>query len=189
MPGHLTSFKVGGHFGAKGSSLNDRGAGDPKRRFSYASERSRSGTWSHHRHTESCKPNKTKQNKTSASAAMNSSCSPEGDARPNVNLVPYWHHSAVEVVLCPILRQALVPVSACAPARALSCTSSACVPECHSADLLTPVRCMDSPIRACVRACNTNTRRRHLQMRSAERKTLNCQLYIGSASFCMCGRN
>ena len=65
MPGHLTSFKVGGHFGAKGSSLNDRGAGDPKRRFSYASERSRSGTWSHHRHTESCKPNKTKQNKIS----------------------------------------------------------------------------------------------------------------------------
>ena len=64
MPGHLTSFKVGGHFGAKGSSLNDRGAGDPKRRFNYASERSRSGTWSHHRHTESCKPNKTKQNKT-----------------------------------------------------------------------------------------------------------------------------
>ena len=63
MPGHLTSFKVGGHFGAKGSSLNDQGAGDPKRRFSYASERSRSGTWSHHRHTESCKPNKTKQNK------------------------------------------------------------------------------------------------------------------------------
>ena len=64
MPGHLTSFKVGGHFGAKGSSLNDRGAGDPLRRFSYASERSRSGTWSHHRHTESCKPNKTKQNVT-----------------------------------------------------------------------------------------------------------------------------
>ena len=63
MPGHLTSFKVGGHFGAKGSSLNDRGAGDPKWRFSYASERSRSGTWSHHRHTESCKPNKTKQNR------------------------------------------------------------------------------------------------------------------------------
>ena len=62
-PGHLTSFKVGGHFGAKGSSLNDRGAGDPLRRFSYASERSRSGTWSHDRHTESCKPNKTKQNK------------------------------------------------------------------------------------------------------------------------------
>ena len=62
MPGHLTSFKVGGHFGAKGSSLNDRGAGDPIRRFNYASERSRSGTWSHHRHTESCKPNKTKQN-------------------------------------------------------------------------------------------------------------------------------
>ena len=61
MPGHLTSFKVGGHFGAKGSSLNDRGAGDPLRRFNYASERSRSGTWSHHRHTESCKPNKTKQ--------------------------------------------------------------------------------------------------------------------------------
>ena len=120
---------------------------------------------------------------SSASAAMNSSCSPEGDARPNVNLVPYWHHSAVEVVLCPILRQALVPVSACAPARALSCTSSACVPECHSADLLTPVRCMDSSVRACGRACNTNTRRRHLQMRSAERKTLNCQLYIGSASF------
>ena len=28
MPGHLTSFKVGGHFGAKGSSLNDRGAGE-----------------------------------------------------------------------------------------------------------------------------------------------------------------
>ena len=52
---------MGGHFGAKGSSLNDRGAGDPKRRFNYASERSRSGTWSHHRHTESCKPNKTKQ--------------------------------------------------------------------------------------------------------------------------------
>ena len=55
---------VGGHFGAKGSSLNDRGAGDRVRRFNYASERSRSGTWSHHRHTESCKPNKTKQNKT-----------------------------------------------------------------------------------------------------------------------------
>ena len=65
MPGHLTSFKVGGHFGAKGSSLNDRGAGDPIRRFNYASERSRSGTWSHHRHTESCKPNKTKQNENS----------------------------------------------------------------------------------------------------------------------------
>ena len=64
MPGHLTSFKVGGHFGAKGSSLNDRGAGEPIRRFNHASERSRSGTWSHHRHTESCKPNKTKQNKT-----------------------------------------------------------------------------------------------------------------------------
>ena len=128
---------------------------------------------------------------SSASAAMNSSCSPEGDARPNVNLVPYWHHSAVEVVLCPILRQALVPVSACAPARALSCTSSACVPECHSADLLTPVRCMDSSVRACVRPCNTNTSRharRYLGTqagRSAERKTLNCQLYIGSASFCM----
>ena len=27
-PGHLTSSKVGGHFGAKGSSLNDRGAGE-----------------------------------------------------------------------------------------------------------------------------------------------------------------
>ena len=40
----------------------------------------------------------------------------------------------------------------------------------------------------CVRACNTNTSRharKHLQRRSAERKTLNCQLYIGSASFCM----
>ena len=48
MPGHLTSFKVGGHFGAKGSSLNDRGAGARERRFNYASERSRSGTWSHH---------------------------------------------------------------------------------------------------------------------------------------------
>ena len=64
MPGHLTSFKVGGHFGAKGSSLNDRGAGARLRRFNYASESPRSGTWSHHRHTESCKPNKTKQNKT-----------------------------------------------------------------------------------------------------------------------------
>ena len=62
MPGHLTSFKVGGHFGAKGSSLNDRGAGRRLRRFNYASESIRSGTWSHHRHTESCKPNKTKQN-------------------------------------------------------------------------------------------------------------------------------
>ena len=67
MPGHLTSFKVGGHFGAKGSSLNDRGAGARLRRFNYASESPRSGTWSHHRHTESCKPNKTKQNKTSVS--------------------------------------------------------------------------------------------------------------------------
>ena len=65
MPGHLTSFKVGGHFGAKGSSLNDRGAGRRLRRFNYASESIRSGTWSHHRHTESCKPNKTKQNKAS----------------------------------------------------------------------------------------------------------------------------
>ena len=55
----------------------------------------------------------------------------------------------------------LVPVSACAPARALSCTSSACVPACHSADLLTPVRCVDSStgICACMRACNTNTSR------------------------------
>ena len=85
----------------------------------------------------------------------------------------------------------LVPVSACAPARALSCTS-ACVPEGLPADLPTPVRCMHSSARDCVRACNTNTSRharKHLQRRSAERKTLNCQLYIGSASFCMCGRN
>ena len=81
----------------------------------------------------------------------------------------------------------LVPVSACAPARALSCTS-ACVPEGLPADLPTPVRCMHSSARDCVRACNTNTSRharKHLQRRSAERKTLNCQLYIGSASFCM----
>ena len=70
MPGHLTSFKVGGHFGAKGSSLNDRGAGDRLRRFNYASESPRSGTRSHHRHTESCKPNKTKQNKTVTQAAV-----------------------------------------------------------------------------------------------------------------------
>ena len=32
-------------------------------------------------------------------------CSPEGDARPNVNLVPWWHQSVIEVVLFPILRQ------------------------------------------------------------------------------------
>ena len=38
MPGHLTSFKVGGHFGAKGSSLNNQGAGARERRFNYASE-------------------------------------------------------------------------------------------------------------------------------------------------------
>ena len=62
MPGHRHSRR--GCFCTKGASLNDRGAGDPIRRFYYASERSRSGTWSHHRHTESCKPNKTKQNKT-----------------------------------------------------------------------------------------------------------------------------
>ena len=72
MPGHLTSFKVGGHFGAKGSSLNDRGAGARLRRFNYASESPRSGTWSHHRHTESCKENKTKQNVTLSSAASTS---------------------------------------------------------------------------------------------------------------------
>ena len=48
----------------KGSSLNDQGAGRRERRFNYASESIRSGTRSHHRHTESCKPNKTKQNKT-----------------------------------------------------------------------------------------------------------------------------
>ena len=58
---------MGGHFGAKGSSLNDRGAGARERRFNYASESPRSGTWSHRRHTESCKPNKTKQNKTTLS--------------------------------------------------------------------------------------------------------------------------
>ena len=59
-------LKVGGHFGAKpkGSSLNDRGAGDPKRRFNYASERPRSGTWrptQAHRELQA-KQNKTKQN-------------------------------------------------------------------------------------------------------------------------------
>ena len=81
----------------------------------------------------------------------------------------------------------LVPVSVCAPTCALSCTS-ACVPEGLPADLLTPVRCMHSSARDCVRACNTNTSRharKHLQRRSAERKPLNCQLYIGSASFCI----
>ena len=62
MPGHLTSFKVGGHFGAKGSSLNHLGAGAPLRRFNNASESPRSGTRRQHRQTESCKPNKTKQN-------------------------------------------------------------------------------------------------------------------------------
>ena len=56
-------LKVGGHFGAKpkGSSLNDRGAGDPKRRFNYASERPRSGTW---RPTQAHRELQAKQNKT-----------------------------------------------------------------------------------------------------------------------------
>ena len=67
MPGHRHTRR--GCFCTKGSSLNDRGAGDPIRRFIYASGRSRSGTWSHHRHTESCKPNKTKQNKTAGDAS------------------------------------------------------------------------------------------------------------------------
>ena len=84
MPGHLTSFKVGGHFGAKGSSLNDRGAGARLRRFNYASESPRSGTWSHHRHTESCKPNKTKQNKTEETADEADEHTEEADGAPDV---------------------------------------------------------------------------------------------------------
>ena len=43
MPGHRHTRR--GCFCIKGASLNDRGAGDPLRRFYYASERSRSGTW------------------------------------------------------------------------------------------------------------------------------------------------
>ena len=59
-PSHCLSRQ--GCFCTKGSSLNYQGAGEPLRCFSYTSERSCSSTWSHHRHTESCKQNKTKQN-------------------------------------------------------------------------------------------------------------------------------
>ena len=126
---------------------------------------------------------------SSASAAMNSSRTAtigNGYVREDVDDVQ--HAVGAQVHAANVV---LVPVSVCAPARALSCTS-ACVPEGLPADLPTPVRCMHSSARDCVRACNTNTSRharKHLQRRSAERKTLNCQLYIGSASFCMCGRN
>ena len=126
---------------------------------------------------------------SSASAAMNSSRTAtigNGYVREDVDDVQ--HVVGAQVHAANVV---LVPVSACAPARALSCTS-ACVPEGLPADLPTPVGCMHSSARDCVRACNTNTSRharKHLQRRSAERKTLNCQLYIGSASFCMCGRN
>ena len=61
----------------------------------------------------------------------------------------------------------LVPVSVCAPARALSCTS-ACVPEGLPADLPTPVRCMHSSARDYVRACNTNTSRHARKHLAAE---------------------
>ena len=87
------------HDGAKGSSLNDRGAGDRERRFNYASERSRSGTWSDHRHTESYKPNKTKLNKTSEMGECTDWFSKAGYLSLSLSLSPFYAGVCVCVLL------------------------------------------------------------------------------------------
>ena len=122
MPGHLTSFKVGGHFGAKGSSLNHLGAGAPLRRFNYASESPRSGTRRHHRQTESCKPNKTKQNML-ASSHTNSLADPLADRLVSCLGDCLADHCADCLTSCPAGSPFPIPPHrlACRLPRQLSC--------------------------------------------------------------------
>ena len=76
-----------------------------------------------------------------------------------------------------------VHLCACFPALQVP----ACLRVCHSANLLSGA-CTHPSVLACVRAIQKlagTHASTGLQVKSAEQGTLNCQLYVDSASFCM----